>query len=222
MKQVESSEQDKQQVRKHNRRSLLLGTILGLVAVILLMGGYRIYTALHRPSDLFIPAEQRTAEVTAPVTPSFDIQDYLPIEEESATEEEIIPPELLATATPAIAQQEQIPIKDSVQMSGIVNVALFGIDAREDDSSTSGSMPHTDVNMVVAVNFDTKEVSLISLARDVFTTVPGHSGFYKFSGVRTLQPGAGGMAGGRIRTLLLWGGLSSSDRSGGRHRGHRL
>ncbi|MBQ6866154.1 MAG: LCP family protein, partial [Clostridia bacterium] len=76
-------------------------------------------------------------------------------------------------------------------MSGIVNVALFGIDAREDDSTTSGTMPHTDVNMVVAVNFDTKEVSLISLARDVFTSVPGHSGFYKFNGIFNV---GGGMA----------------------------
>lgn len=162
-----------------------------MVIVALLVGGYRVYTTLYRPYDLFEPTEQRTAEVTAPVTPAFDIQDYLPEEEEPVAEEEIIPPELLATATPAIAQQEQIPIKDSVQMSGIVNVALFGIDAREDDSSTSGSMPHTDVNMVVAVNFDTKEVSLISLARDVFTTVPGHSGFYKFNGIFNV---GGGMA----------------------------
>ena len=194
MKQVESSEQDKLRVRKRIRRSLLLGVILGLVAVILLVGGYRIYTALHRPSDLFIPAEQRTAEVTAQTTPIFDIQDFLSIEEEDTEEKEIVPPELLATATPAAAQTNQTaaPTEKPVElMSGIVNVALFGIDAREDNSTTSGTMPHTDVNMVVAVNFDTKEVSLISLARDVFTSVPGHSGFYKFNGIFNV---GGGMA----------------------------
>ena len=164
---------------------------MGVVIVVLLAGGYRVYSALNRPRELFEQTEQRTAEVTAQVTPAFDIQEYLPIEEETTEEEETIPPELLATATPAALQQNQTSTKEPAQMSGIVNVALFGIDAREDDSTTSGTMPHTDVNMVVAVNFDTKEVSLISLARDVFTSVPGHSGFYKFNGIFNV---GGGMA----------------------------
>lgn len=167
---------------------------MGVVIVALLVGGYRVYTTLYRPYDLFEPTEQRTAEVTAQTIPAFDIQDYLPVEEKDTEEEEIVPPELLATATPAATQSNQTAApteKSGEQMSGIVNVALFGIDAREDNSTTSGTMPHTDVNMVVAVNFDTKEVSLISLARDVFTSVPGHSGFYKFNGIFNV---GGGMA----------------------------
>ena len=188
---METPEKDRRHGKKRTWASVVLGAVLGLVVVALLVGGYRVYTAFHRPSDLFMPTEQRTAEITAQATPVFDIQEYLPAEEKTTEEEEVIPPELLATATPAAVQQEQAPTKEPAQMSGIVNVALFGIDAREDDSSTSGSMPHTDVNMVVAVNFDTKEVSLISLARDVFTSVPGHSGFYKFNGIFNV---GGGMA----------------------------
>ena len=67
--------------------------------------------------------------------------------------------------------------------TGIVNIALFGIDAYEDGKSTSGTMPHTDASLVLAVNFDTKEVSLISIARDCMTTAPGYTGFYKFNGI---------------------------------------
>ena len=188
---MEIPEKDRRHGKKRTWASVVLGAVLGLVVVALLVGGYRVYTAFHRPSDLFMQTEQRTAEIKAQATPVFDIQEYLPAEEKTTEEEEVIPPELLATATPAAVLQEQAPTKEPAQMSGIVNVALFGIDAREDDSSTSGSMPHTDVNMVVAVNFDTKEVSLISLARDVFTSVPGHSGFYKFNGIFNV---GGGMA----------------------------
>ena len=97
-------------------------------------------------------------------------------------------------------------------MSGIVNVALFGIDAGEDGSTTSGTMPHTDVNMVLAINFDTKEVSLISLARDVLTTAPGYSGFYKFNGVFNVGGGMDDPKAGfelSCRALEEWiGGVS--------------
>ena len=42
-------------------------------------------------------------------------------------------------------------------------------------------MPHTDANLVLAINFDTKEISMISIARDCLATAPGYSGFYKFN-----------------------------------------
>ena len=80
---------------------------MGVVIVALLVGGYRVYTTLYRPYDLFEPTEQRTAEVTAQTIPAFDIQDYLSVEEKDTEEEEIVPPELLATATPAATQSNQ-------------------------------------------------------------------------------------------------------------------
>ena len=76
------------------------------------------------------------------------------------------------------AQATAQPTDREPALTGMVNIALFGIDAYEDGSTTSGTMPHTDANMIVAVNFDTKEVSLISIARDLFTNIPGHNGFY--------------------------------------------
>jgi len=215
LERIETSDQGRQSRRRRARRSILLGAILGVVMATVLVGGYTVYTAIHRPRALFEQAEQRTAEAEAQATPAFDIQAYLPVEEEPEADEETLPPELLATATPAAAQPEQTPPPSDApeeQMHGIVNVALFGIDAREDDSTTSGSMPHTDVNMVLAVNFDTGAVSLISLARDVLTTAPGHSGFYKFNGVFNV---GGGMANPKAgfelssRALEEWmGGVS--------------
>ena len=173
-------------MQKKRRRSIVLGVILAIVCVAILVVGYLAYTALYRPQVLFEQPDQSTAEATVQTTPAFDIQDYLPVEETPKAGIETIPPELLATAVPTAVQPERTPAptkKSGEQMSGIVNVALFGIDSREDGSTTSGTMPHTDVNMVLAINFDSKEVSLISLARDVMTTAPGYSGFYKFNGV---------------------------------------
>ena len=186
MKEIETQDQDMQQKQKRARRSVVLGVILALVIVAILVGGYTVYTALYRPQVLFEQPDQSTAEATVQATPAFDIQAYLPVEETPEAGIETIPPELLATAAPTAVQPERTPAptkKPGEQMSGIVNVALFGIDAGEDGSTTSGTMPHTDVNMVLAINFDSKEVSLISLARDVMTTAPGYSGFYKFNGV---------------------------------------
>ena len=67
-------------------------------------------------------------------------------------------------------------------------------------------------NMVLAVNFDTKEISLISVARDIMTTAPGYTGIYKFNCIFNV---GGGMqdpnAGFELssRALEEWlGGLS--------------
>ena len=136
-----------------------MGVILAIVCVAILVVGYLAYTALYRPQVLFEQPDQSTAEATVQTTPAFDIQDYLPVEETPKAGIETIPPELLATAVPTAVQPERTPAptkKSGEQMSGIVNVALFGIDSREDGSTTSGTMPHTDVNMVVAINFDTE------------------------------------------------------------------
>ena len=215
MKEIETQDQDMQQKQKRARRSVVLGVILALAIVAILVGGYTVYTALYRPQVLFEQPDQSTAEATVQTTPAFDIQDYLPVEETPKAGIETIPPELLATAAPTAVQPERTPAptkKPGEQMSGIVNVALFGIDFREDGSTTSGTMPHTDVNMVLAINFDTKEVSLISLARDVLTTAPGYSGFYKFNGVFNVGGGMDDPKAGfelSCRALEEWmGGVS--------------
>ena len=232
------------QKRSRARRSIVLGVILAIVCVAILVVGYLAYTALYRPQVLFEQTDQETAEPTAQVTPAFDIQAYLTVEATPEEGTETVPPELLATATPVAIQPEETPVatepeetpvatepeeapvatqpeqtsaptdEPKDQLSGIVNVALFGIDAGENGRTTSGTMPHTDVNMVLAINFDTKDVSLISLARDVLTTVPGYSGFYKFNGVFNVGGGMDDPQAGfelSCRALEEWfGGVSIS------------
>jgi LCP family protein required for cell wall assembly len=158
---------------KLNKKQIVLLTVLGVLVLALIGTGVFVWHVLKRPETFFDPVVRQTATAAPEVTPIIDIDAYLPRAEPGVTP---IPTVQNDTSTPQPQQTETLT-------SGIVNIALFGIDAYEDGRSTSGSMPHTDANLVLAVNFDTKEVSLISIARDCLTTAPGHVGYYKFNGV---------------------------------------
>lgn len=162
--------------RKRSRTGrIVLWSVLGILLVALIAGGIYVWRIVKRP-DAFFETSVRVNVTEAPAaTPLFEIEAYLPTEEPGATPIPTPVPTEAPTPTPS-AQDEDGSL-------GIVNIALFGIDAFEDDSSTSGSMPHTDANLVLAINFDTKEISLISIARDCLTTAPGYTGFYKFNGI---------------------------------------
>jgi len=152
------------------RKGFVIAVVLVILAVT--MGAYQIHRISDRPDSFFEKAHRVEAEVTPAPTPLFDIAPYLPKGQTP------LPASPVQEAAPAA---DPDPLGEGKPLSGIVNIALYGIDAFEDGSTTSGTMPHTDVNMIVAINFDAKEVSLISIARDIFTDVPGHDGFYKFN-----------------------------------------
>lgn len=63
----------------------------------------------------------------------------------------------------------------------IVNIMLIGIDAYENGGTTSGTEPHADVCMVLAIDFKDNDIHLVSLPRDTFTTTPGYYGYYKLN-----------------------------------------
>ena len=181
--QTEPSKQPEKKPRKPKKKRIVLWVILGILALALIGGGIYVWHILKRPDAFFDPTVRVTVTLTPEPTPVFDIEAYLPTAEPSATP---IP-------TP-IPQQSAVPVEKTekeIPMTGIVNIALFGIDAFENGRSSSGSMPHTDASLVLAINFDTKEISLISIARDCMTTAPGVTGFYKFNGIFNV---GGGMA----------------------------
>ena len=160
---------------KLKRKRVVLWIVLAVTALALIGGGIYAWHILKRPNVFFDPVTRVSSAVTPEATPVFDIEAYLPTVEPGTTP---IPM--------AIPRETSVPVSqadETAPMTGIVNIALFGIDAFEDGRSTSGTMPHTDANMIIAINFDTKEVSLISIARDCLTTAPGHTGFYKFNGI---------------------------------------
>ena len=167
-----NKQQVSRQKGKAKKRRIALWIVLGVLLLALIGGGIFVWHVLKRPDAFFDSSDRVSAETTPQVTPAFNVIEYLPTVEPNTTP--------LPTPVPQ-KTSEPTAQPDDGKMKGIVNVALFGIDAYENGRTSSGTMPHTDANLVLAINFDTKEVSLISIARDCLTTAPGYTGFYKFN-----------------------------------------
>ena len=195
-----AEDQNKKKGKKGRKRTVLW-IVLAILALLLVGGGIWAYRVLVRPETMFTSS---TATVTeAPqkerVESAFDLSSFLPT---AAPEEQ----------APATAEAQAATPVPERKMDNIVNVMLMGIDAFEGGGTTSGSQPHTDVMMVVAVNFDKDTVDLITLPRDTFTTAPGYHGFYKLNGVFNAGGGMDDLAGGfalTCRAAEIWlGGIS--------------
>ncbi len=165
--------------RKKTRR-IVLWSVLGLVLVGLALGSWHAYRILKKPASLFAKAPAATAIPQATIlAPAFPVHTSAP----SSGAEAATPAPysaLEATAAPAVAKPEPTATPKPVNR---LNILLMGIDANEYGGTTSGTMPHTDTIMLIAINFDENKVDLISLARDTMTTAPGHYGIYKLNGV---------------------------------------
>lgn len=70
--------------------------------------------------------------------------------------------------------KDQIEVNAGVQekLTGYRNIALFGIDSRQDDYGTGN---RSDCIIIASINNDTKEVKLVSVYRDTYLQIPGRS-----------------------------------------------
>ncbi len=161
------------QKKSHRVRNIILIVILALLLIGTAVGVSYLYRILKKPESLFTDAAATKVPEQSALAPAFD----LPTDRTPA-----------AYATPSAEQATSSPTDvpanpEDASPKGILNILLTGIDAYESGKTTSGTMPHTDAMMVIAINFDNDTIDLISLPRDTFTTVPGHSGFYKLNAV---------------------------------------
>jgi len=153
----------KQQSRTPNGKVELRRTVIILVIVLLLLiggGGYmysRIRIIVNNPGDLFDEAALPTATAI--------------VEEASQTPDE-------ADESTPIPDKEA---EETAEKTGITNILLLGVDRTPEGGTSSGSMPHADAVMVIAVNFDDNTVDLVSLPRDSFVNMPSVKGFYKLN-----------------------------------------
>jgi len=158
---VNKDQRNKPKRRKRNSKRTL---IIWLGVVLLLLGGCgylysRGHVILHNPGDLFSGAFIPTATATA----------------EGASET----PDKTGESTPA----PENPADTASEKTDIINILLLGVDRTPDGGTSSGSMPHADAVMVVAINFDENTVNLVSLPRDSFVNMPNVKGFYKLNGM---------------------------------------
>ena len=207
------SRKDRAAIRKRNRT--ILTVVLSVLLALLVAACAYLFWILNRPEDLFTEAEAIATEAPQKelMEPAFDISAYV-----SATPEPVqtagteSPRGAEPTAALPAASEAPVATEPPQVQDDIVNILLIGIDALEGGGTTSGSQPHTDTMMVVAVNFDKDTVDLISLPRDTLTTAPGYYGFYKLNAVFNAGGGMDDMEGGfdlTRRAAEMWlGGIS--------------
>ena len=172
----------KERKKKKSKKTLLivLGVILLVLGVAAFFGIRYVNKILKQPEKMFVFEAETPLPEKTPLAPAFPITTPNPGEAQSAAE---TPAPIKETQQETESPAEPTASPESNENKGILNIMLMGIDAYENGGTTSGSMPHTDSMMVVAVNFDQDTVDLITLPRDTFSTVPGYSGFYKLNSV---------------------------------------
>ena len=161
---------------KRKKKYTVLWIVLGVLTILLALGVWYVHRMLLRPESFFdTTATAATPYIAdATIAPLFVITTPEPAHEQTGD-----------AKTDQTATQTVSPVPTEQPDTGVhrLNILLMGIDAYEDGTSTSGTMPHADATMVIAINFDAETVDLISLPRDTMTTAPGYCGYYKLNGV---------------------------------------
>ena len=152
---------------KKKKRALWAVLLVGGI-LLLAVGGVFAYALLLNPSAQFADIGEQNQTQVVTLDPS------------AAT----ATPDLAApTPTPTLDPYEVISAQaDTSMMQNIVNVLLIGVDYAQERETWNGKHEyHSDVMMVMAINFDTNRVDLISLPRDTYANIPGIRGIYKLN-----------------------------------------
>jgi len=153
---------------KKKKRALWAVLLVGGI-ILLAVGGVFAYALLLNPSAQF--------DGTAQPNPA----EVITVDGTGATATPAAPG--APTPTPTLDPYDVISAQaDTSMMQNIVNVLLIGVDYAEERETWSGKHEyHSDVMMVMAINFDENRVDLISLPRDTYAKIPGVKGIYKLN-----------------------------------------
>ena len=185
-----------------NKRTLIIGMAAGLIVLV----GIFLALLLSPVSNFLFGgsgedfrtagtcSSRKVAEDSEPEETddfSIEIVDATPTPAPTAVETE----EAVNTQTPepAVTQVPEptstpLPIDklyamaDTSMMQDIVNILLVGVDYSEERLTWNGKKEwHSDVMIVLSVNFDENRADLISLPRDTYAKIPGVDGIYKLN-----------------------------------------
>jgi len=91
-------------------------------------------------------------------------------------------PEAEPTEVPVDPYEDLVDRADTAMMKDIVNILLVGVDYSTERETWNGKKEwHSDVMMILAVNFEENRADLISLPRDTYAKIPGIKGIYKLN-----------------------------------------
>ena len=138
-------------------------SIVAVFAVAIISLGIYFYTIWSNPMSQFQTALQ---QVTPP-----------PASSESTAADPENP------ATPTVNPYDELVKKaDMGFLDHIVNIMLIGVDHSVERDTWGGKKAfHSDVMIVLSINTETLEVSMISLPRDTYANIPGVKGIYKLN-----------------------------------------
>ena len=158
----------KKQTREHAPRHQkkkshpILWIILSLLLIGFIFCAVNVIRALIQPTAVFTKVAATPVPESTVMAPAFPIATTTPNPDAPTADPANVSPVTPEPAAPVSAA----PAVPEADTSNRLNVMLMGIDAYENGGTTSGTMPHTDVMMVIAINFDENVVDLITLPRD--------------------------------------------------------
>lgn len=164
--------------RKKKKR-ILLTIILGILLAAAVVLGIQLHRILYKPLDLFVQESTKAGTPTASTADTVSVEAKQ--EQEQPAAAATLPPEE-AVLVPTQEPVENDPFKKEMEEKGIVNFLVLGVDGDSEHPEKSYSDDnHTDTILLVAVNFKTNKVDMVSIQRDTFRQIPGSSGYYKIN-----------------------------------------
>ncbi len=153
--------------KSRRKKRALFALIIAAGVLLLVVASAFAYIALLDPSKQF----ESVSETSEPI-------EVIAKENEDPTETPGVP-----TPTPTLDPYEVVSAQaDTTIMQNIVNVLLIGVDYAVERETWNGKHEyHSDVMIVMAINFDENRVDLISLPRDTYAKIPGIKGIYKLN-----------------------------------------
>ena len=152
-------------------------------------------TATYTPTPSPTPTGTATATATVAATPSGSPSPSVSATSTTTPTKTEIPPSptITPTPTPSLTPTPMFsptPLPTPVHEGNLEHILLLGLDSTWDLSSQN-----TDVILVVVINKDTKQVSMLSVPRDLWVYIPGY-GWSRINvahkiGHRTGYPGGG-------------------------------
>lgn len=171
---VYTSRASSRRPRKKSRKGLVV-LLLILSALLLLISAGAIFAhrLVSNPASFFETAPTATPVATVPADTPEPAAAVLP----EVTETPVPSPTPTLEPYQELYQQSDLSLPEN-----IVNVLVIGVDYAEERETWNGKKDfHSDVMMVVAINFDSNRVDLISLPRDTYAKIPGVRGIYKLN-----------------------------------------
>lgn len=147
-------------VRTNPKRAIIIG-VCAVVLIALIIVGTTIAKIFNDPISMFFTPTPDVVQTPSPT-----------LEPGEVTPDPTPTPDPFAEANMELLNQR------------ILNVLLIGVDVSADrlEESWDGKHEfHSDVLIVLAINFDQKKIDMISIPRDTYVSVPGVYGKYKIN-----------------------------------------